>query len=348
MPDALESGMFGRDPAWHRKGTVIEEETTTSSEAIRLAELDWLVEERPLLVPNREWTDTEEVPTHKLLMRATDGAQLGVVGKSFVPVQNEMAFEFLDHLLDSGEAMIHTAGSLRGGKRVFMQAKLTKQYLIGGDPDERIDPFILVVNAHDGSLAFTVCNTSVRAVCENTVSAGLKRAMRTFRVRHTEGLKGKVQEARRTLRLTVGYHDLMAELGNYLITQKYGEKEAQKLLSDVVVVPEFDGKNHQAVRNAHHQREVLLSEWKIVPDLQNIRLTGWGLLQSVCRFEDWTRFDMSTRDISDDRRFERVLIEANPIKQRALSLLAPEWVGRAPRLEDVIAAEDEDALAGVA
>lgn len=346
MPDEVETAFYGRDPAWHRKGVVVPTDVT-SIEAIELAELDWDVEERPLLTPRLDWVDVEEVPTHKLLMRASDGAQLGVVGKAFVPVQNRIAFEFLDTLLDSGEAQIHTAGSLRGGRRVWIQARICKEYVIGGEPTERLDPFILVVNAHDGTMAFTVCNTSVRAVCANTVSAGLKAALRTFKVRHTEGLAGKVQEARRTLKLALGYHDLMAELGEYLITQKVSEEEGAKVLLDSIVVPEFDGKNHQAVRNGKHHQEVLLSEWKIVPDLQNIRLTSWGLLQAVTRFEDWTRFDMTSRDISDDRRFERVLIEPNPIKQRCLSIIAPDWVGRAPRLEDIIAADDEDALAGV-
>ena len=128
-----------------------------------------------------------------------------------MPVQNHVAFEFLDTLLDSGEASIHTAGSLRGGKRVWIQAKLQKHYLVGGDEDEVLEPYILVVNGHDGTMAFTVCNTSVRAVCQNTVTAALRRAMRTFKVRHTEGLAGKVQEARRTLKLAVGYHDLRTE-----------------------------------------------------------------------------------------------------------------------------------------
>lgn len=344
MPDEVETVFLARDPAWHRKGVVVPSEVS-SGEAIRLAQLDWEVEERPLVTPRLDWEDFDEVPTHKLLMRSTDGVQLGVVGKAFVPVQNAVAFEFLDTILDSGEAMIHTAGSLRNGKRVWVQAKLAKSYLIGDDPGEQLDPFILVVNAHDGTMAFTVCNTSVRAVCANTVAAGLRRAVRTFRVRHTDGLSGKVQEARRTLKLAVGYHDLMAQMANELITETWSEEQAQKRLLDCIDVPEFDGRNHQQVRNAKHRQEVLASEWKMVPDLQNIRLTSWGILQAVCRFEDWTRFDMTTREVSDDRRFERILIEGSQVKHRCLQIIAPDWVGRGPRVDELT--DDDDALVGV-
>lgn len=344
MPDEIETAVFGREPAWHRKGVVVEEDTMVSAVAIEKAGLDWLVEQRPLLTPTLDWSGDEEVPTHKLLIRASDGAHLGVVGKSFVPVQNKVAFEFLDTLLDSGEAVVHTAGSLRGGKRVWIQARLTKEYLVGGDPGERLDPFVLVVNGHDGTMAFTVANTAVRAVCANTVGAGLRKALRTFRVRHSQGLAGKVQEARRVLRLSVGYHDLMAELANTLIAEHYDEDEGEKVLLHSIVVPEPTKKNRLAVKNARHQQEVLLSEWKMVPDLQNIRLTGWGILQAVCRFEDWTRLDMTPREVSDDRRFERVLIEANDRKQRCLSLLAPTWVGRPPKADELMEEEESEWL----
>ena len=71
-----------REPAWHRLGTVIDEDVVTSGEAIRLAGLDWTVEQHPIYVhingdnldeygnehqrqPERElWHDDQHQPEH--------------------------------------------------------------------------------------------------------------------------------------------------------------------------------------------------------------------------------------------------------------------------------------------
>ena len=47
-------------------------------------------------------------------------------------VQNEEAFQFTDDLLGEG-VTYETAGSLQGGKKVWMLAKLPEKYIIAGD-----------------------------------------------------------------------------------------------------------------------------------------------------------------------------------------------------------------------
>ena len=56
----------------------------------------------------------------------------GVVGEQYVPVQNEELCELLDAVVDEGGAHFETAGSLRGGRQVFVSMKFPAGIKVGG------------------------------------------------------------------------------------------------------------------------------------------------------------------------------------------------------------------------
>ena len=121
-------------------------------------------------------------------------------------VQNEEAFAFTDALLGEG-VRYETAGALQSGRRVWMLAKLPKEYIISG---EQISPYLVFCNSHDGSGAIRVAMTPVRVVCSNTLNLALSTAKRSWSARHTVSISGKLEEARETLLFAEHY---MAELG---------------------------------------------------------------------------------------------------------------------------------------
>ena len=69
-------------------------------------------------------------------------------------VQNEEAFRFTDDLLGEG-VTYETAGSLQGGKKVWMLAKLPEKYIIAGD---EVTPYLVLFNSHDGQLWCKSCH----------------------------------------------------------------------------------------------------------------------------------------------------------------------------------------------
>ena len=93
----LETGFFGNgEAAWHKLGTVIEEDVVTAERAIELAGLDWEVELVEVLVPakveNPVLVDQlSAAPKHQAVVRSTDRRVLGVVGEGWRPVQNRDA-----------------------------------------------------------------------------------------------------------------------------------------------------------------------------------------------------------------------------------------------------------------
>jgi phage/plasmid-like protein (TIGR03299 family) len=133
-------------------------------------------------------------------------------------VENVDAFRFLDALIGS-EMHFETAGSLWGGRRVWVLARLPEYVELGGDLSAT---YIYVANSHDGSMAVTAAVTPIRIVCANTLGAALRQAehgvaaQRTFRFRHTGDLQAKFVEARQVLGMTIDYQKQFKELADRL------------------------------------------------------------------------------------------------------------------------------------
>ena len=125
MSANVETMMYVREVPWHGLGTKVEE-APNSKEAMKLAEIDWKVESKPIF--NEKGI---EIPGYFSNVRSSDGSVLGVVGSRYKIVQNEEAFEFTDSLVDTEEVVYETAGSLRNGKCVWLLARMPKVDILG-------------------------------------------------------------------------------------------------------------------------------------------------------------------------------------------------------------------------
>ena len=105
-----------RDVPWHGLGTPVQE-APNSAEALRLAGLDWEVVSRDI-----QLCGGKKIPGYHANVRSSDNSVLGVVGERYKIVQNNDAFAFTDGIIGEG-ARYETAGSLSGGRRVWMLAK---------------------------------------------------------------------------------------------------------------------------------------------------------------------------------------------------------------------------------
>jgi len=183
-------------PPWHRLGVTVSD-AQTSEEAIKLAGLAWGVEQWPL-VARRD--GVERAVTGRVAnVRADTGAVLGVVGTSYRVFQNQSAFDFFDAIVQERLAIFETAGSLKGGRHVWMLARLPKTLRVAGE--DEIRPYILLTNSHDGSRALRMIPTTIRVVCANTLNLALGRAAATegVTIYHSEHLAQRVAEARTKL-----------------------------------------------------------------------------------------------------------------------------------------------------
>lgn len=129
----------------------------------------------------------------------TDGTMdgLSTVGTRFVVQQNR---HVLDRALaivgaSAGSAIVDTCGVLNGGKEFFACLDLGALVIDPSGINDKIQRYLLVRNGHDGKTAITYANTSIRAVCKNTVIAGLKSANAVVTARHTRNADAAIEEA---------------------------------------------------------------------------------------------------------------------------------------------------------
>jgi phage/plasmid-like protein (TIGR03299 family) len=174
-----------RKAPWHGLGAVLEEPPATVAEAIEASGLGWSVAKERIAVdrgdePDDDWLlpRCEQIPGYYATVRQDTREVLGIVGERYRIVQNHEAFAFIDQLLGSS---IHfeTAGSLHGGRRVWVLATLPDHVEVGGDA---VRPYVLLMNSHDGSTAVIAATTPVRVVCQNTLygDVAIKGVMWTF------------------------------------------------------------------------------------------------------------------------------------------------------------------------
>lgn len=200
MAAEVETMFYTREKPWHGLGTLVAE-APESREALRIAGLNWKVLQEPVYTENDEL-----IQGYKANVRDSDRKILGVVTDRYKVIQNEEAFAFTDALLGEG-VRYETAGSLQEGRRVWLLARLPREYIIAG---ERISPYMVFSNTHDGSGAVKTALTPIRVVCNNTLNLALRTAKRSWSMIHTGDISGKIEEAKNTLFLADEY---MSALG---------------------------------------------------------------------------------------------------------------------------------------
>lgn len=195
MVAEVETMFSTRVKPWHGIGTVVEN-CPNSEEALRLAGLDWKVEQKEVFT-----SDGTPIPGYKANVRDCDQSILGVVSDRYQVVQNEEAFAFTDELLDGG-VRYETAGALQGGRRTFLLARLPQRFIIAGD---EISPYFVIMNSHDASSSIKAAMTPIRVVCQNTLNLAFRTAKRTWMTKHTSNIMECIEDARITLQFAERY-----------------------------------------------------------------------------------------------------------------------------------------------
>jgi phage/plasmid-like protein (TIGR03299 family) len=189
---------------WHGLGQQLPA-AATSQDIARAAGLEWFVIPEPIYLKDGStipgWVANQRSDTHEVL---------GVVSTDYRIVQNGEWLAFTDSLVGEAVAMYHTAGSLRGGRRVFATAKLPTSTMVV--PNDAVDHYLLVTTAHDGTMALSLRFTGVRVVCANTLRAAMSGgAAHEYTIRHIGSLAAQMEEARRALGIAHRYFDVAGQ-----------------------------------------------------------------------------------------------------------------------------------------
>lgn len=307
MAANVESMFYVRETPWHGLGTRVIE-APDSREALFVAGLDWKVLQEPI------YTETEElIEGYKANVRDSDRRVLGVVTDRYKVIQNEEAFAFTDALLGEG-VRYETAGSLQGGRKVWMLAHMPHEYIISG---EHISPYLLFSNTHDGSGAIKVALTPIRVVCNNTLNLALATAKRSWSMIHTGDIKEKMQEAQNTLFMAEKYMDSLGKEFENLRMKKTTDKQVMDYIE--VLLPMEDSTTPQQAKNIRRLREDLKMRYFDAPDLQDVGKNAYRFVNAVSDFA--THAEPLRKTVNYKENLFARTVEGNPLIDKAYQLM---------------------------
>ena len=278
--------LSAKERPWHGIGTVVEE-APTSENAIRIARLDWTVDQFPV------FANGNEIPGYFANVRSDTNEALGVVRNRYKIVQNTEAFDFVDGIVANKhlECRYETAGSLFNGRRIFLLVKLPNKDLLG----DLVENYLFFTNSHDGSSALTAGITNVRVVCNNTLQMALEGASRIWRCRHTTNIEGKKQQAKEALGMAVKYMEGMEKTAWRMASKKINEEAFFRKLFEV------DGHKDDSKEKMIERIHIIYNE---KDDLQNFKGTAWGMYNAVADFVSNTEPLRKTKNFNDNRLVE--------------------------------------------
>ena len=296
-------------PAWHGLGVVVEN-APTPAEALKIAGLDWSVEQWPLYATNGQGqAATKRLVVEKSVanVRTDTETILGLVGTNYQPIQNADLADFCHLLAQQGdEVKVETAGSIRGGAKVWflLRGDSFSVRARSGKADDELRPFICVSNGHDGNTALRCTPTTVRVVCSNTLHAVIpsydpdrarmsRPVAASFVACHTGDVRKKVEQARAALGL---YRDALThqrDLIDRLVGRDWSSETVGRFLvqcyaSTVEPIP-GNPTNEQEAKAAAKARDAVRSMLaRFDLEAQQFGPTAWV---AVNAFTGWDQHD---------------------------------------------------------
>jgi phage/plasmid-like protein (TIGR03299 family) len=275
---------FVGDTPWHGLGTELAPGAALEVWA-QEAGLNWTAERSPLFRSNGRGALTV-VHGRQALYRSDTGGDLGIVSNGYQVVQPAEVLEFYRTLTEGMGLRLEVAGALSAGKKVWALAKTGESLMLPGDDEVR--GYVLLATSYDGTMATVATRTSVRVVCNNTLSLavgpdGQKADVRiphhsTFNADQVRGQLGLADSAA---------WSLFQEKATATAARKVSREEAVKFFMDVLYPGDEDVDTK--------------GKLKVIETLETLRIgavgqhtlaandTAWGLVNAITYFADHAR-----------------------------------------------------------
>jgi len=304
----VETMMYVREKPWHGLGVRVEE-APNSLDAMNIAGLNWTVEPQKVALLG----DDRAIENVVANVRSTDGKVLGLVSDRYKVVQNVDAFAFTDTLI-GGDVRYETAGSLNGGKKIWLLARMPKTQVAGDD----VEPYLCFTNTHDGTGAVRVCMTPIRVVCNNTLNFALNSAKRAWSVVHTGDINKKIVEARECLELANRYMDGLSEYADKLTDIKVDTDTLTAVLGKMFRVEDDASERQKAnVQKAVDNYMICYA----APDIAKFAGTAWGALNAMTDMVAHTAPGRQTKGYAENN-WNRIMGGHKMVDQMAELLVA--------------------------
>lgn len=253
------------------------------------AGLDWEAVERPVFygVPSGQFGETNaqyvDIPERKALVRSDTQQLLSVVSDRYQPVQPKQVIEFYRDLIETNGFKMHTAGSLKDGKRIWALAEIGESTRLFGQ--DQIDGYVLLATSYDASMATTARLTTVRVVCNNTLQAAYGDNRAAISIPHNTAFNEAAVKGE--LGLTKDSWEAFTEQAARLAETRVSKQQVVEYFVELLGIDrdmtaeEFQGRKGSQMRT-------LLSVYNNAPGqrLRSAEGTAWGLVNAVTYYQD--------------------------------------------------------------
>lgn len=278
--------------------------------------VQYRVPERAALFPNEMLPGLMTSKDKCVLYRSDTGDDLSVVSNKYQVVQPRQIVEFYRNLVEQYGFEIEVVGALKGGRKVWALANTGNAFQLRDRDD--VKGYLLLATSYDGTMATQARFTSVRVVCNNTLSLASGQGRADVTVPHSTTFDAnKVQldlkigpawdEYQRAAREMTGRVINRDETVRFLLDVYYG-------LGSKEEIAEFQANE----KNAKAGEKLMLRLTKALfespgAQLSSARGTLWGALNAVTYDVD---HQLPSR--SQDTRLDKAWFGAgNNLKNRA-------------------------------
>jgi len=174
MAHQIETMAFVGQTPWHGLGNQLPQNQPIEVWA-RQAGMDWRIESSNVsYMAKNERGQSIILPfeEQRVLYRSDTHAPLSVVSQRYQEVQPKEILEFYRDLTEQSGFELETAGVLKGGRKFWALARTGQSTALKGK--DVSNGYILLATACDGTLATTAQFTSIRVVCNNTLTIALR------------------------------------------------------------------------------------------------------------------------------------------------------------------------------
>jgi len=272
--------LTGTASAWHGLGQTFDHNATLE-ELLTAGCVDFEIKK----VPNFHYFNGELIQANDYsLLRSDNGHKFTNCSSRYQPVQPATIVGFMHGLASKYDLKIDTIGALDKGERVWCLAQLGESFtLAGGD---RVDGYALITTSNDGTMATRVMFTTVRVVCNNTLTMALAGEKKNhISVSHATSFDPDQVEI--DLGLVHSSFAAMQAKAEKLSRTKMDKDLALKLLIDLFEEKGADA-NKISTRNMNIIQGVYnkFSGSGIGATLPSAQGTAWGLLNAITEYTD--------------------------------------------------------------
>lgn len=275
---------YAGETPWHGIGKQVSD-LMTASEAILHSGLDWKIKPIEIFDGNGQ-----VINGFKAIQREDTGTVFQVASDRYTPIQNVDCFQVFDEVTKTGQAKYEVVGSLQGGRKIWILARIPSLDF-GVKGKDEIRAYLLLTTSHDGTLSLQMFKTPIRVVCWNTLSCALqgREKGKVAYFKHTVNYRSKINLASDILADTVAYFKQFKEVSEGLARKEMLSLEVDSFLDTLLNLDNLK------------KDDIPTRSLNVKEDLTRLFVSGKGNAVEGIRGTRWAMYNAVTEYIDHER-----------------------------------------------